>query len=61
MRVYQRQILNQTQKGKYLLNVELSDLKACEEHLYEKIISSPLEMIKVMEEGIRMYVKEKKD
>ena len=60
-REYHRQIANQTQKGKYLLRIELADLKAFEEHLFDKIMSSPLEMLKVMEEGVRAYVKEKKD
>jgi DNA replicative helicase MCM subunit Mcm2 (Cdc46/Mcm family) len=51
----------QTQKSKFILSIDLADLKAFEEQLYEKIINNPLEMIRLMEEGIRAYVKEKKE
>jgi DNA replicative helicase MCM subunit Mcm2 (Cdc46/Mcm family) len=48
MRIYHRNLTIQTQKGKYYLPVELADMKAFEEHLYEKIMASPMEMLKVM-------------
>jgi DNA replicative helicase MCM subunit Mcm2 (Cdc46/Mcm family) len=38
--------------------VDLADLKACEEHLYDKLMSSPLEMVKIMEDTVRSFVKE---
>jgi DNA replicative helicase MCM subunit Mcm2 (Cdc46/Mcm family) len=41
-----------------LLTVELADLKAYEDHLYERIYCNPLEMIKIMEDTIRIYLKD---
>ena len=51
----------QIQKNKYVLPLELSDLKAYDEHLYERFISSPMEILRVMEDGVRSYVKEKRE
>lgn len=61
IRVYSRQIENiVSKKGDYVLQVELSDLKAFEEHLYEKFMINSLEMLKVMEEATRIHVREQK-
>jgi hypothetical protein len=42
LRVYHRLLAHQTQRGKNLLVVHLADLKGFEEHLFEKIMNSPL-------------------
>lgn len=47
-RLYHRQLDQQNQKKKYVLSVELGDLKAFDESLYDRIISTPLEMLRVM-------------
>ena len=60
-RIYHRLLSTQIQKNKYVLPLELSDLKAYDEHLYEKFISSPMLILKVMEDGVRSYVKEKRE
>ena len=60
-RFYHKKIEAQIQKNKYILKIELSDLKNHDEHLYEKFISNPMEILKVIEEGIKIYVKEKKE
>ena len=60
-RFYHLLISSQMQKKKYVLPLELSDLKAFDEHLYERFISSPMDILKVMEDGVRSYVKEKKE
>ena len=43
-----------------MLQVELADIKAFEESLYDRFLSSPVQMVSVMEEGVRNYVREKK-
>lgn len=40
-----------------VLTIELADLRAFEELLYERIIASPLETIKIMEDSVRLYLK----
>jgi len=61
VRVYHRQLSLQIQKNRYVLHLELNDLKAYDEQLYEKFMTSPQEMLKIMEEGVRIYLKEKKE
>jgi DNA replicative helicase MCM subunit Mcm2 (Cdc46/Mcm family) len=56
-RPYHRQLSAQIHKNKHVLPLELSDLKGYDEQLYEKLIASPMEMLRVMEEGARNYVR----
>jgi DNA replication licensing factor MCM5 len=60
-RAYHRMLATQIQKNKYALPLELSDLKAYDEQLYEKFIAAPLDILKVMEEGVKSYVREKRE
>ncbi len=60
-RIYHRQLSLQIQKNRYVLYLELNDLKSYEEQLFEKFISTPLDILKVMEDGVRSYVKEKRE
>lgn len=57
IRVYHRQLSNQVQRVKNVLNIELSDLKAYDENLYEQLIANPLEKIRAMEAVAREYTK----
>ena len=61
MRVYHRHLSLQIQKNRNVLHLELNDLKAYDEQLYEKFMTNPQEMLKVMEEGVRLYLREKKE
>ena len=62
-RIYHQHLLNavQQQQKKYYLPVHLSDLKETNESLYEKYVSSPLEMLGVMDEAVKSYVKERNE
>lgn len=60
-RTYHQRISNQLQKKRYVLTLELEDLKNFEEHLYERFMSSPMDILKVMQDGVRSYVKEKRE
>lgn len=44
-----------------MLPVEINDLNAFDEHLYEKLAYNPLEVLKLMEASLRNYLKERKD
>lgn len=44
-----------------MLPVEINDLNAFDEHLYEKLAYSPLEVLKLMETSLKNYLKERKD
>lgn len=57
IRIYHRQIETQLQKGRRVLTIHLAHLKAFEDLLYDRIVSSPLEMLKLMEEATRDYIK----
>ena len=59
-RPYHLLIAEQLQKKKYILPLELSDLKAFEDQLYDKFIKSPMEILRVMEDAVRSYVREKR-
>ena len=49
IRIYHRQISRQVVGAKQVLSIELSDLRGFDENLYEQLIVSPLEKLRVME------------
>ena len=60
-RIYHKRIETQIRNRKHVLPVEISDLNAFDEQLYERLAVSPLEILKVMETTLRAYLKERKD
>lgn len=56
IRIYHRQIETQVNRRRHVLTVDLADLRAFEELLYERIITAPLETIKIMEDAVRQYL-----
>lgn len=57
IRIYHRQISRQVVGAKQVLSIELSDLRGFDENLYEQLIVSPLEKLRVMETVAREYAK----
>ena len=60
-RIYHRQLQFNIQQKRYYLIVELGDLKSADELLYEKLISTPLEMLGVIDEAVQQYLIEKRE
>ena len=58
-RIYHQQLASCIQQNKYHLNIQLADLKASDEHLYEKFISNPLDTLPVMDSAVKDYVFDK--
>ena len=46
---------------RYVLPVEISDLRAFDDSMYEKLMAYPLDGLKVMEDALHKYLKEKSD
>lgn len=60
-RVYHKRLENQIRNRKHVLPIEITDLNAFDEQLYEKLSYNPLEILKVMEGALRTYLKERKN
>lgn len=60
-RVYHKRLENQIRNRKHVLPIEITDLHAFDETLYEKLSYNPLEILRVMENSLRTYLREHKD
>ena len=57
VRLYHRQISRQVLTAKPVLSIELKDLNAFDDNLYEQLIASPLERLRAMETVAREYAR----
>lgn len=60
-RVYQKRLEQQIRTHKHILKVNISDLRSFDEQLYDHLTTSPLDVLSVMEEGVKKYLREKSE
>ena len=56
-RIYQKRLETQIRGKKYVLPVEVADLRSFDEQLYERLSAYPLDVLRIMEHAVKSYLK----